>query len=654
LLREASQEAEAKQEARKQLHTSLALLVVDSSQVEYLYRRLVDAEPHEVPVIRDALALHKEELINRLWSVVDRPAKGKESQRLRAAAALAVYDPESKKWAKMSDLVVNDLVLENNLLLGQWSQVFRPVKNWLLRPLSDIFRDQQPERTAARSLATSILADYAADQPRVLADLVMDADEKQFGVLYPKLKDHGEHGLMLLDTELNKQLPADAKDKDNEKLAKRQVNAAVALLRMERAEKVWPLLKHRPDPRVRSYLIHRLSPLGADPRAIIRRLDEEQEVSIRRALLLSLGEFGPDQLSADDREPLLPKVLQLYRDDPDPGLHGAAEWLLRQWQKDKRLKEMNEKWAKDQPQRKTRLEQIKQDLIKDNAKTKPQWYVNGQGQTMVVIPGPVEFLMGSPSEADREGGSEGKLEQQHKKRISHSFAIAAREVTVEQFLRFRKDHDYYKQYAPTLDCPVNVVTWYDAAAYCNWLSKQEGITEKQWCYLPNDKDEYAEGMKLAPDYLKRTGYRLPSEAEWEYACRAKAVTSRYYGETEELLGKYVWYTKNSLDRGMLPGVPGSLGVQGDCLKPNDFGLFDMLGNALEWCQESIMYYRQGEDGKPSEDSEDKREIKDKLSRVLRGGSFFYLSRYIRCVLRDRNAPTFRNIDVGFRPARTYP
>jgi formylglycine-generating enzyme required for sulfatase activity len=226
-------------------------------------------------------------------------------------------------------------------------------------------------------------------------------------------------------------------------------------------------------------------------------------------------------------------------------------------------------------------------------------------------------------------------------------------MTVERFLRFNKAPAYNKDYSPTPGCPVNEVTWYEAAAYCNWLSEQEGIPAKEWCYLRNDKGEYAEGMRLAPDYLKRKGYRLPTEAEWEYACRARAVASWYYGETEELLGKYAWYTKSSQDRGMLPGLPGHLGVRGNCLKPNDFGLFDMLGNAVEWCQESFMYYTPGAEGKPSEDREDTQDITNKRSRVLRGGSFINLSRDVRCASRTRSVPTYRNYHVGFRPARTF-
>jgi formylglycine-generating enzyme required for sulfatase activity len=422
---------------------------------------------------------------------------------------------------------------------------------------------------------------------------------------------------------------------------------------MGRAETVWPLLKHSPDPRVRSYLIHRLYPLGADAGAIVKRLEEEQEVSIRRALLLGLGEFGPDRLPAADRGPLLARVLRLYRDDPDPGLHGAAEWLLRQWGQEQKIRELDQAWAKDNKRREERLQHLERDLLQGQGKAGPRWYVNGQGQTMVVIPGPVEFPMGSPpTEAGREGGPQGQAEGRHRKRIGHSFAIAAREVTLEQFLRF-KALNYSKDYSPTLGCPVNGVTWYQAAAYCNWLSKQEGIPEKQWCYLPKDKGEYAEGMRLAPDYLKRTGYRLPSEAEWECACRARAVTSRYYGETEELLGKYAWYTKNSQDRGMLPGSPGHLGVRGNCLKPNDLGLFDMLGNAVEWCQESVMYYTPGAESKPTEDREDEQHITDKHGRVLRGGSFLDQSRFVRCADRIWVVPTLRYYNVGIRPARTF-
>ena len=103
--------------------------------------------------------------------------------------------------------------------------------------------------------------------------------------------------------EINKKLPPDlpSSDEKRERLAKRQANAAVALLRADRPEKVWPLLKRTPpdDPRTRSYLIHRLGPLGADAGAIVKRLDEEPDITIRRALILSLGEYGEKDLSPD-------------------------------------------------------------------------------------------------------------------------------------------------------------------------------------------------------------------------------------------------------------------------------------------------------------------------------------------------------------------
>src|SRR5439155_9281669 len=256
----------------------------------------------------------------------------------------------------------------------------------------------------------------------------------------------------------------------------------------------------------------------------------------------------------------------------------------------------------------------------------------------VVIPGPLEFLMGSPlTEAGRA-----PLELLHRQRIGRTFDIAAKEVTVEQFLKFRSDRPYSKQCAPTADYPMNQVNWYDAAAYCNWLSKQEGIPPQQWCYLPDGTGEYRQGMKLAPNYLQREGYRLPSEAEWECACRSGTFTSRYYGETEELLGKYACYTKPAGDRWMLP--PGTL-------KPNDLGLFDMLGNAQEWCQNIAKPYSLGRGGKASMDIEFSTDIRDTQVQVSRSGAFIF-PQWVRSASRSSCLPAYRDSDVGFRPART--
>jgi formylglycine-generating enzyme required for sulfatase activity len=649
LLREENSKATDK--SRQKLHTSLALLPVDASQAPSLKDRLLDAEAGEVAIIRDALLPHKDQLVGELWAAVESPKKGKESLRLRAAAALAKYDPESDKWAKASVLVVYDLVQQNPVYLLYWAEAFRPVRASFLTPLSELFRDHRPEQTAERFLATNLLADYAADNPQILAELLMDADKKQFGVIFPvaaggSLASPQARPLVatLLTGEIDKKLAADLpfSDDKREKLAKRQVNAAVALLCLGQPEKVWPLLKRTPpdDPRVRSYLIHRLGPLGADVGAILKRLDEQQDTTIRRALLLSLGEFSDKQLPADARSSPLQKLKAIYHNEADPGLHSAAEWLLRHWQQEDWLKRVNEKWAK---------QQVKGEgwwlVGKDQAPpatrhpppATPKWYVNSQGQTMVVIPGPVEFVMGSPL---TEKGRRRNDELQHRKRIGRTFALGGAPVTKEQFLRFQPNfsHSEFVRY-PLPTCPIGGVTWYEAAAYCNWLSKEEGIPENQWCY---ETDARGQVVKLKEHYLSLTGYRLPTEPEWEYACRAGAATSRCYGETAELQTHYGWNYDNTPEQTQPVGT----------LKPNDWGLFDMLGNVAHWCQEKHKPYP-ADQGKLIDDIEDSLDIVSTDYRVLRGGSYLYAAVTVRCADRMRVLPSYWSPTVGFRPARTF-
>ena len=117
-----------------------------------------------------------------------------------------------------------------------------------------------------------------------------------------------------------------------------------------------------------------------------------------------------------------------------------------------------------------------------------------------------------------------------------------------------------------------------AAAYCNWLSEQEGLPKDQWCYLPNERGAYTPRDDDSRRCLAATGYRLPTEAEWEYACRSGTITSRYYGDSTDLLDKYAWYQANSQDHAWPCGS----------LLPNDLGLFDMLGNVFEWVPGSVL------------------------------------------------------------------
>jgi serine/threonine protein kinase/formylglycine-generating enzyme required for sulfatase activity len=645
--------AQAATNSQQKLHTSLALLSVDPGQVTYLHGRLLDAAPHEVPVIRDALAPHKDALLDKLWAAAERPRTGSAHGRLQAACALATYDgPDNAetagRWHKASSPVTADLlaaVQKNPSHYGQLLDLLRPARATFLPPLTEVYLN--PERPdSERSFATNILADYAADNVPALARLLMDADDKQFAVIFPKFKEHGEKGLSLLNAVIDTKLPADmpSSDPKRETLAKQQANAAVALLRMNQPDKVWPLLKRdtKPDdPRVRSYLIHRLFPLGSDPTAVVQRLDTEPDRSVRRALLLALGEFDEQALPAASRTALLPKLQATYRNDADPGLHAAAEWLLRKWGQEAWLKQLNEEWAADKDEREKRFEGIQHLVQKDKEKTPAQWYLNSQGQTFIVIPGPVEFLMGSPStEKDRLAN-----ERQHKRRIGRPFAIASKSVTLAQYRSLTKDrYEIGERYTYDPNLPVVGISWYMAAKYCNLLSKEEGIPEEQWCYEIKGTAPNYQGTRLKENHLNLTGYRLPTEAEMEYATRAGATSSRYYGDTVELLGQYAWYTKSSND------VLKPVGQK----KPNDLGLFDVQGNCFAWCQEAYDGYPEATGDEAVEDKGGEEVISSARNRVLRGGSFVNLASTVRSASRNLYVPTNRSGIYGFRLARTLP
>ena len=345
---------------------------------------------------------------------------------------------------------------------------------------------------------------------------------------------------------------------------------------------------------------------------------------------MALGGFDDNALPRGMRNALGPEMLARYRDEVDPGVHSSLGWLLRRWSLGDQLRAADAELARRPP------------------RPGQRWRVNSEGHTLVAIPGPVEFIMGSPpEEIDREplwGEKRGLFDEtQHTRRIPRSYEIATTEVTVEQFLRSPFAHDYNKAISPDPHCPMNQATFYDVAKYCRWLSEQEGIPEDQMCYPPYD--QIKPGFSLAPDYLSRTGYRLPTEAEWEFACRAGTTTSRYYGFDIGLLGRYGWSFYDAPD--VMPPVGGLL--------PNRLGLFDMLGNAYERClgpDPRIVAYPKG----PVDDVEANvglpPTLVDDTFLVIRGGAHHRHEALMRSAGRSGDGVGDANVNVGFRIART--
>jgi formylglycine-generating enzyme required for sulfatase activity len=251
--------------------------------------------------------------------------------------------------------------------------------------------------------------------------------------------------------------------------------------------------------------------------------------------------------------------------------------------------------------------------------------------------------MGSPSgEAGRDSN-----ETQHTVTLTKGFWMGKYEVTQEQYQAVTGVNPSYFHGGSGREPaagevqgkrPVEYVTWYDAVEFCNKLSEKEGLQGVYTITSRSPATGYPITSATVTADFAKNGYRLPTEAQWEYACRAGTATAFNNGNNDytnaALVGAVAWYSGNSSNRTHEVGTK----------LPNAWGLYDMHGNVWEWCWDWYGTYASGAQTDPVGAASG-------AYRVLRGGYWNSYGQYLRSAYRSNDNPGSRYGSGGFRLVR---
>ncbi len=464
--------------------------------------------------------------------------------------------------------------------------------------LMEVFQDERTNSNQ-RLVLSSILAGLPDDRrgESTRTALLLTAESKEsFDDVFKEIRNRPASlnalvSLLKIRVNLRTQLPPDAssemkanRKKDDEEISRMWRDAGfnsdfvdarrdeiastgyIALAMADQFEPLWSLLgddKDKSAISIRSNVVHQLSKFGVPRRKLIDRLldqilnnrGEYHEFEVA-SLLLAIGNYL-EPLEQSEKQELVEAIASRLSNAQSSYVLSAAEWLFKNY---------------GIP---IVLARAQAGLSAVNGESQ-KWEINKFGQRFVLV---------DPAQAQFKNLIERRGQSTVAEKILvpesaplQPFLFGIHEVTVSQWKSFKDSrgepfelpknrfgNEIYP--VPADNCPIGKVLRQDALEYCNWLSHEHGLVP---VYIPRNGVNFLEGFTISGTQ----GYRLPLDYEWEIASRAGSSMRRFYGGSDALLSQYAYCNK--------PPQTGKYAEVGTVM-PNSLGIFDTLGNAMEWC-----------------------------------------------------------------------
>ena len=283
------------------------------------------------------------------------------------------------------------------------SESFRPIRHQLAAALGSVI-SRESLRAPERETAANLLIEYGYDQVDVLCRVLMDAEASLFEKLLPCVGLRANVAVPILRSKIDLSLADSRNEAARETLAGQQANAAIAVLRLSSVGllsdiHVWPLFSRQPFPNASSWFAHRALDYGVDPKQLIKKINApprtENTALVQAVLLQCLGQYDESTLPVAERQQLVPLLLQIYANHPDPAVHASAGWVLQRWS---RSKEDSGEFALS-------VQRSLEKSLHPPGTAERRWEVNSLDQTFAVLDAS-EFRMGTPAGSHSGAGSD--------------------------------------------------------------------------------------------------------------------------------------------------------------------------------------------------------------------------------------------------------